>query len=247
MNLKQGTQDVRYIKPATDYNQERTKRAITKYIRPMLEHIPDAKILDVGGGDQPLRHASHIIDLQTYREKPQFGIMGYQGLPIRFNANTWIVHNICDYPWPFKDKEFDFIWCTQTLEDIRDPIGACKEMMRVGKTGYIGCPGKFIELHRPINQYVGADTYNGYWHHRWLVSVVTKQLVFEQKNIFGFMLELTDNITKKILKYHPELGTTELYWEDKFDVVEKFELDSLTAVNSLLDYKAYIIRRHGNG
>lgn len=41
---------------------------------------------------------------------------------------------------PFKDKEFDFVYCSHVLEHVVDPIRACRELMRVARRGYIETP-----------------------------------------------------------------------------------------------------------
>jgi hypothetical protein len=58
-----------------------------------------------------------------------------------FGRGTWIQRDICDRePFLFKDKEIDFVVCSQTLEDVRDPLWVCSEMIRVAKAGYIEVP-----------------------------------------------------------------------------------------------------------
>ena len=202
-----------FIENAVNYNINLTMKAMVDKVMPIAKS--NGVILDVGGGDQPLELATHIIDIQPFKEDGtyRYGKMGPHKAA-RFNKDTWVQHDICSYPWPVKDKQFDFVWCTQTLEDIRDPIGAIKEIMRVGKAGYINCPGKLAELMSPISEYPGSNSYNGYWHHRWLVSIKKGILIFEQKHIFAFSIKWTDDELIKIIKEHPELGSAELYWED---------------------------------
>lgn len=225
-----------FIDKAVEYNHTLLKKAVFEKILPIVER--NGKVLDVGGGDQPLRQATHILDIQEYPENMIFrlGMMGVDSSSPRFNKERWIVHDICEYPWPFKDNEFDYVFCSQTLEDIRDPIGACKEMMRIGKAGYISCPGKLGELMSPINTYPDADKYNGYWHHRWLVSKKDDMLIFEQKHIFAFSMNWTDDDTKRIIQEYPELGTTEMYWEDKLKSCEIVGLSPEGAKQDLVDY-----------
>jgi len=43
-------------------------------------------------------------------------------------------------------KEVDFVSCSHVLEDLRDPIRVCEEIVRVGKRGYIEVPSKTAEL-----------------------------------------------------------------------------------------------------
>ncbi len=56
------------------------------------------------------------------------------------------MRDICDHePYPFGDQEFDFVICSQTLEDVRDPIWVCSEINRIGKAGYIEVPSRLEE------------------------------------------------------------------------------------------------------
>jgi ubiquinone/menaquinone biosynthesis C-methylase UbiE len=211
--------------------------AINKVVKTKVLPIADrnGKILDVGGGDQPLSLATHVIDIQPFRPDDAYK-QGLIGDIKRFNKDTWLVHDACNYPWPYKDNEFDFIWCVQMLEDIRDPIGVCKEMMRVGKSGYINCPSKFIELLSPISESPNSILYNGFWHHRWLVNIVNNVLTFEQKHVFATVMNFTNDTTKKIIQAYPELGKVELHWTDKFDVQEIIRTDQTQAIQDLYLY-----------
>jgi hypothetical protein len=86
--------------------------------------------------------------------------------------------DLCDRrPWPFTDKQFDFASCTHVLEDLRDPVWVCSEMMRVAKAGYIETPSRILE------QSLGVEhpLYAGFYHHRWLVSVEDGVLCFRFK------------------------------------------------------------------
>jgi hypothetical protein len=52
------------------------------------------------------------------------------------------------------------------LEDVRDPIWVCSELLRVSKAGYIEVPSRVCE------QSLGVENprHAGYYHHRWLVT-----------------------------------------------------------------------------
>lgn len=70
------------------------------------------------------------------------------------------------------DKHFDFIICTHTLEDIRDPLFVIKQLERVSKAGLISVPTKHTEL-SPIQ----SKFYNGYSHHRWIFTFNKNTLI----------------------------------------------------------------------
>ncbi len=138
-------------------------------LRASLERInalpSDALVLDVGGWAKPLPRADWVIDLMPHATRGAYGTE--PGGPERFRAETWVERDICDRePWPFEDGQFDFAVCSHTLEDVRDPVGVCGELVRVARAGYIEVPSRAAE------QSVGMQgAIAGWSHHRWLVDV----------------------------------------------------------------------------
>jgi Methyltransferase domain len=144
----------------------------------MLEHLASifehtrnlSRVLDVGGGYRPLNTATHILDIVPYRSL-EAGLSADE--PIRFNPATYVVHDMCRKPWPFPDGFFDYSFCAHTLEDVRDPVGACEELMRVSHRGYIEVPSRLREVFHYKSGYLwrrllGRPLRIGYGHHRWL-------------------------------------------------------------------------------
>lgn len=80
------------------------------------------RVLDVGGSYMPLNTSTHVIDLV----KPKIERKLVADLDVRFTADTCISHDICQKPWPYPDKFFDYSFCAGTLEDIRDPVGLAR-------------------------------------------------------------------------------------------------------------------------
>jgi ubiquinone/menaquinone biosynthesis C-methylase UbiE len=195
------------------------------------------RILDVGGGDQPLQIATHIIDIQKFTENNRNGKIGNKNDLQKYNEKTWINQDICEYPWSFPDKYFDFVWCTQVLEDIRDPISVCKEMSRVGKQGFINTPSKLCELFSHNNNGIFTEGFNGYWHHRWLITLEKNKLIFKHKNALATVINWCDEDIIKILNNNLELGNINLFWTNKIEAEEKIELDDK---ESFLEIKEYI-------
>lgn len=77
----------------------------------------------------------------------------------------------------FADKSFDFVTCTHTLEDVRDPGVAIAEMQRIGKAGFISVPNRHTELSnlrkfKPFGKPWARGGYHlGFAHHRWIFHV----------------------------------------------------------------------------
>lgn len=139
--------------------------------------IPDdALVLDVGGWITPFRRANWVIDVMPYETRGRIGHQGSGGE--RFSSETWVQRDICDRePWPFEDKHFDFALCGHTLEDIRDPIWVCSELIRVARAGYIEVPSRLEE-----HTYGFQGPWVGWGHHRWLVDVTRDRIEFVMKH-----------------------------------------------------------------
>ncbi len=125
------------------------------------------RVLDVGGAAKPLRCATHVMDIETYARRRVDE--GRGPMPERFTSETWFVRDVCLTPWPgafpWPDNHFDYVWCSQVVEDVRDPVGVCQEMMRVGKAGFISTVQRQYE-----SSVVQDDGVVGYHHHRWLIE-----------------------------------------------------------------------------
>lgn len=188
---------------------------------------PNDFVVDIGGWFKPLKRANKIIDILPYETRQVQNAIGDPDEKDRFSKSDWIVRDLCDRtPFPFKDKEADFVFCSHTLEDIRDPIWVCSEIVRIGKRGYIEVPSRALETTKGIEKW----QYAGFYHHRWLIERdCSGTLVFTHK-------------TPALLKYpryHLNLYVSSsvvgFYWEGSFDfreniIIEKKEVfDDLAA------------------
>lgn len=151
----------------------------------ILSHLNDSDlVLDVGAWASPFNRAQWVLDAQPYDTRGfyrTFGGAPFQG-PERewFTRETWVQRDICDRePWPFRDRFFDFAICSHTLEDLRDPLGVCSELVRVAKAGYIEVPSRVMESSRGLERRWMA----GLSHHRWLIELQgDSHLVFMHKS-----------------------------------------------------------------
>lgn len=182
----------------------------------VLEMIPPtARVLDIGGWAMPFNRANWVLDIGDYTTRGMFGAQG----PVEehFSSDTWITRDLCDKtPYPFQDKYFDFVICSHTLEDIRDPIWVCSEINRIGRAGYIELPSPVSELSLGVEN----RNYAGRYHHRWLTQLAENNIIFTQKchNIHSFW------------KYHfpasyyqatpPERRIHWMFWVDSFSFRE---------------------------
>ena len=181
--------------------------------------IPDdALVLDVGGWITPFTRADWVIDVMPYETR---GSIGRQGAgPERFSADTWVQRDICDRePWPFEDKQFDFVLCGHTLEDVRDPIGVCGELIRVARAGYIEVPSRLEE-----HSYGFQGPWVGWGHHRWLVEVGENRLDFVMKHHVIHGPEANHFPSRFYASLSEEDKAQTFWWRDTFDYGERIML-----------------------
>lgn len=185
-------------------------------VQRLLERLgPDDVVLDIGAWGRPFARADWVMDLMPYETR---GLYGHDGpLPERFGADTWIQRDICAREaYPFGDKELDFVICSHTLEDVRDPIFVCSEMVRIAKAGYIEVPSRLEE-----QTYGFHGPWAGWSHHRWLVDVgdgridfVFKHHVLHNRAGDHFPPQFRDGLSA-------EQRVQTLWWEGRFEYQER--------------------------
>ena len=187
----------------------------------LLEIKPNDVVLDVGGWACPFNRANWIIDSGPYETRGYYETVGLPksqgGEKEYFSKETWIERDFCDRePWPFEDNFFDFSICSHTLEDIRDPLYVCSELIRVSKRGYIEVPSRLIETCRGVE----SDSIVGLSHHRWLVDIHNKHIQFTMKYhiIHGdILLSFPPQFVKTI---PPDKTISYLFWDNEFSFGE---------------------------
>lgn len=186
----------------------------------ILRELPDdALVLDVGGWGKPFRRADAVIDRMPYATRGLYGFDGEE--PERFDEGGWVIWDICArQAWPFGDKQFDFVICSQTLEDLRDPIWVCSEMERVARAGYIEVPSRLEE-----QSYGVQGPWVGWGHHHWLVDVEGRHIsfVFKHHVIHGRPSAYFPAGFVKLL--NEEERTSQLWWESSFTFDERIFAD----------------------
>src|SRR5690242_15377756 len=140
-----------------------------KNVETILSQIkPDEVVLDIGGWAQPFTRANFVVDIAPYETRGWYGTIGAPaslgGTKEYFTRASWFQLDLCGrQPYPFADKSIDYVVCSHVLEDIRDPLWVCAEMIRIGKRGYIEVPSRLVEsIFSPATGTAGAS------HHRWL-------------------------------------------------------------------------------
>jgi hypothetical protein len=182
---------------------------------------PNDLVLDVGGWACPFNRADWVMDAEPYATRGFYEKIGLPrsqgGDKEHFTEKTWVRRDLCDRePWPFADKQFDFSICSHTLEDLRDPLSVCSELVRVSKAGYIEVPSRLWESCRGVEHPRMA----GLSHHRWMVELQGDHLKFTQKYHCihtEFDLSLPVNFARKLTK---EQSIVRFYWKNSFSYSE---------------------------
>jgi hypothetical protein len=182
---------------------------------------PGDRVLDVGGWACPFNRADWVIDCEPYETRGYYAKVGLPGscggAHESFTSESWVCRDICAHePWPFSDKFFDFSVCSHTLEDVRDPLFVCSELIRVSKRGYIETPSRLAEMCRGWE----SERTAGLSHHRWLVDYSPGRLDFMMK---WHLIHADRSLTFPPRLFYDLVRAEKLshmFWEDRFSFAE---------------------------
>lgn len=193
----------------------------------------DHQILDIGGWFAPCKQATHMVDIMPFDTMNVKGAYGYGEMRVK-RENYLQVDLGAIERLPFADKQFDFVVCRHTLEDIKDPIRICREMMRVAKAGYIETPHRVYESTKGVERHWWC----GHYHHRWFVEVDRNKIIFQFK---PHNLHSNPSFNWRCLpwqKVREEYKNTSLLWEGSFDVDERIIIDYGDLKDNLKRFKS---------
>ncbi len=177
---------------------------------------PDDRVLDIGGWARPFNRADYVMDQEPYGTRGYYGLPAQGGDRERFTEETWIRRDICSRePFPFGDKELDFVICSHTLEDIRDPLWVCSEMVRIAKAGYLEVPSRLAESSRGVE--IGQV---GWAHHRWLIDIAGNHVEFLMKYHTIHSHWRLSFPVRFLRRLSPERQVQWLFWTGSFTCAE---------------------------
>ena len=119
------------------------------------------RVLEIGPGNNPSFRADVLADKFLGDDSHRSG-------GLRIYPHQKLV-NAAAEALPFADKEFDYVICNQVLEHSDDPAQFLREVMRVGKAGYIETPSLLGEWLFPKQS------------HRYVVLCIGDKLVLYDK------------------------------------------------------------------
>lgn len=122
---------------------------------------PGELVLDVGSGGWPFARATHLLDLYTGETTHRFDRLETGGRPL-------VVADLAALP--FRDKSWDFVFCSHVLEHLDEPGRGIRELQRVGRRGYIELPTRLSDVMLNFTKF--------HDHHRWHGQLMGDTLVF---------------------------------------------------------------------
>ena len=174
--------------------------------------IPEnARVLDIGSGPAPFPRATVLCERYLDETVHRHGTLITHGIPM-------VVADI--HALPFRDKVFDFVYSAHVLEHVEDPIRACREVMRVGKKGYLETPNFMKDV---------LSCQAEIMHHRWHTVARGNTLFFfeySQRQLEGIRSSAWNDLIWSE-HYHPlqdafvdnqDLFNTMFLWSDRFDL-----------------------------
>lgn len=192
----------------------------------------DSRVLDVGGWYQPFNRADVVVDLLDYDSR---GLGGRRGTGReRFSTESWVIHDVSSGPLPFENGEFDFVVCSHTLEDVRDPVYVCSELMRVARRGYIEVPSRTVESIRGLE----GRNYAGHYHHRWLVEISHGTISFRFKPHCIHEDRRYHLPARALRSLAPEDRVQFLFWEGGFEAREVIQVSHVQTRRELAAFAA---------
>lgn len=180
---------------------------------------PNDVVLDIGGWARPFNRANIVVDAEPYETRGFYGSSApaQGGTVEHFTRETWIQRDICERtPYPFADKSIDFAICSHVLEDVRDPLWVCSELVRIARRGYIEVPSRIAESSRGTE-----PSQVGWSHHRWLVDISEGRLTFTMK-YHKIHSHWRFSLPARYLHALPEPAKVQwLFWEGSFSFSER--------------------------
>ncbi len=196
----------------------------------------NARVLDLGGWDRVFPRANVVVDLNPYETRK----IVVPGMPEQFSRDDWLIADFCSpLFWDtVPDKAFDFVTIGHTLEDIRDPLYVCSQMIRCAKAGYIEAPSKVRELSK-LNL---PEQHAGFSHHRWIIEPMPdlSGLIFKAKLSWAHERDYLGDARREQFDYFHHFDG--YFWTGSFRYVEHFSKGPPLEMTDAEWYFANVVR-----
>ena len=177
------------------------KRTTREAMYKLLEENSEWKVLDMASSNAGWKYADVFTDVNDHSEyyKNKYG-----------DKKKFVQCNI--EQTNFNNKEFDFVIASHILEHVDNPILFCKELMRVGKRGY-------IEVPTPLwDNLVDGPEFVQYGHKWWVTfdDNENKIVINKKINIVNRFLSIDEH--NKHMMWFRDSIVTQLYWDNTINI-----------------------------
>jgi SAM-dependent methyltransferase len=172
----------------------------------------DAQVLDIGSGGWPFKRATALADKYV-------GSTTHRVESIVLDKRPF--YEVDLEKLSFGDKSYDFVFCSHVLEHMDNPGVAMRELMRVGKRGYIEVPTRLSDVMFNFTRIPN--------HHRWHGLVLGTTLILtewadqerrELGNEFYEALQSSHgNAFQDFFERNRDLFFVSLHWHGSFDFI----------------------------
>jgi len=176
---------------------------IDRKITPGFKIKKQELVIDIGSGDKPFWRGDVFLDNLKLGNKQRI-----TGKDTIHHLGTFVNGDITKTK--FKNKTFDFSFCSHLLEHVEYPDLVIKEIVRISKRGYIEVPNGLLESIKPFHS------------HLWFVYFVNGKLLFIRKSEKSH-----DILTVNGKPYHnliPKIKNPfiRIYWEKSipFEIID---------------------------
>jgi len=167
-------------------------------IEPGFKIPGQAFVVDLGSGDKPFWRADIFVDKLSLGD-------------VQRTSNTATVRKLGKFvdsdiaSLPFKNKQFDFSFCSHLLEHVEDPKKVLKEIMRVSKSGYLEIPNGVLETIKPFHS------------HLWFIYLNKNKLTFIRKSKKEHEVLTQNSKDFEFLLVKINEPFIRMYWKRKID------------------------------
>jgi|7_EtaG_2_1085326.scaffolds.fasta_scaffold01744_10 SAM-dependent methyltransferase len=173
------------------------KLTTREYILDLISKNPNWNVLDLGCGADGLRMAQVWADTVDHSDK--------------YPPGTFFQTDACDTP--FEDGEFDFVFSSHVAEHVSDPLAYCKELVRIGKRGYIEVPTPLFD-----NLVLGNFDPSPAGHIWWVTYDIIEEKISFRPRCQVMHPYLTPADTTIIDPFFRNCMVTELYWDSSIEL-----------------------------
>jgi predicted SAM-dependent methyltransferase len=170
-------------------------------IKQVLDYVSkkaEGKVLELGPGQIPFSKATHFCG---HSEEEKSRLKNY---------------SVCDFSsqvFPYKNKEFDFIYARHVIEDLYNPIHFLNECKRIAKAGFFETPSPYVEVTKEVEG--EKCKHKGYHHHFSFVWTNGNQINLLHKYP---LIEFIEFKLNKDLIQDPFVWNNYFMWENDFDI-----------------------------